>query len=238
MKIISMKDINKKIGGKQILSNANFELNSKEICALIGPNGAGKTTFLKVLLNLINADTGIVEINDSQMTSKNINYLLPKFGVMLKYPESISKLSINNLFKQHEHYMKVRQVDSTENLLKKVKLNVTLDTEVGKLSLGMKQRLLLALAISSDPTVIILDEPFNGLDVDGVDLFKSILKELREKGKSIIITSHSLSDLNGLVDSVIFLNNGTTLPKISMQVIDKKYNGSIKDYYREVHNND
>lgn len=237
MSEICMKNIMKKIKKHNILLNANINVKEGEICALIGPNGVGKTTLLKILLHLIKQDSGSISINNKIVNNKNINTYLKDIGSVLTFPESINDLTIKELFNQHFHYMGVDN-QSIVSILNKVKLNVSLDAKAGQFSLGMKQRLLLGLAISHNPSIIILDEPFNGLDIDGVEIFQNIIKEQKTKGKSIIITSHSMNDLNSLVDSVIALKNGKTFEKKDIRYIKNKYNGKIESYYKKVINNE
>ncbi|WP_105956894.1 ATP-binding cassette domain-containing protein [Apilactobacillus quenuiae] len=234
-----MKNINKTIKNKVALSNANLNINNNEICALIGPNGAGKTTLIKCLTGLSSSDSGIIKFDNESLNNRSINDILSKIGAVLKFPESISKTPIESIFNQEFFYRGIKQHKSVNYYLNKVKLNVSPDTKAGKLSLGMKQRLLIALAISHNPSLLILDEPFNGLDVDGVDLMKNIISDfVKENNNSVLITSHSLNDLNDFVSSVTFMQSGHTLHKETMEDIRENYGGSIKDYYREVHNNE
>lgn len=233
MSAVIMNNISKLINQRIILNNANLKLDKGEICALIGPNGAGKTTLLKCLLGLINKDTGSISVDRIKVQLSSLNQILPKFGVVLKYPESISQLSIKTLFDQHQHYMGIKRNRSIHSLLSEVDLNVSLYQEASELSLGMSQRLLLALAISHNPSILILDEPFNGLDISGVNIFKKIINKFKSQGKSVLLTSHSLENLDGLVDSVIFINHGKTAHKISAKVIQNKY-GNIQNYYKEM----
>ena len=233
MQIISINNLNKSINNQSILKDVNLSVNKGEICALIGPNGAGKTTLIKCLLHLINPDSGTIKIKGQSITAKDWNSVLPKFGVVLKYPERISKLTIDEIFKQHSYYMGFHQTKSINQLLNYVGLFINVKTKIGQLSLGMKQRLLLALAISHNPSVIILDEPFNGLDIDGADQLEKSLKKLRNSGKSILITSHTLERLNNLANSIIFINDGKTKPKKQTKEIKQQY-GNLNNYYRKV----
>lgn len=233
MSEVLINNVSKLINQKLVLNNVNLRLDRGEICALIGPNGAGKTTLLKCFLGLIKKDVGSIKINGVELQLNNLNRILPKFGTVIKYPESISELSIKTLFNQHQHYMGVKRTQSIHSLLSKVNLNVSLDRKAGELSLGMRQRLLLALAISHDPSILILDEPFNGLDVSGVDIFNKIINKFKAQGKSVLLTSHSLENLDDLVDSVMFINHGRTFHKISTRVIQVEY-GNIRNYYKEM----
>lgn len=232
MKRILAENIYKSIKGVEILKAANMELESGEICALIGPNGAGKTTLIKCLLGLMKIDTGKIEINGVLLDEKSRVEILPYVGAVLQYPEYIAKMTIKEFFKEHFFYLSKEPVRPIEEILQEVELNVSLETKIKELSLGMKQRLLLASALSHNPNILVLDEPFNGLDVDGIVTIKTILKRLHLQGTTILIASHSLKELEDVATSTIFIMNGKTESKKYMEDILCKCEGGLQQYYQ------
>lgn len=233
MNQIVMKDIQKSINEIKVLDSVNLSIEQGEICALIGPNGAGKTTLINCLLNLIIQEQGIVKINDKIFTEATRNEILMKIGAVLQYPTSISHLSIKQLFEEHFHYLKLENHKSYEEILNSVELDISINTIIGKLSLGMKQRLLLGVAISHNPSILILDEPFNGLDPDGVFLIKDIMKKIKNNNGIVLISSHSLSELEDFCTSIAFIKNGHIYEKNYIETIMKDFSGGLSEYYKK-----
>lgn len=176
MSYIEITKLSKIINEKEVLNGINLNINSYEVCGLIGPNGAGKTTLINCIIGLVNASEGSIKINNKLLKESTRYELLREVGTVLQYPSSISSLSISQIYNEHIHYMSCENVYSLDNLLTMVGLKIPTNSIIGKLSLGMKQRLLLGLAISHSPKILILDEPFNGLDPDGTALMKNIIE--------------------------------------------------------------
>lgn len=234
MERVCINSISKKIDDFQILKLASISVEKSEICALIGPNGAGKTTLLNCLLGLLSYDGGSIRINDIILDkSHSREKILSQIGSVMQYPDSISGMTIKELFEDHFHYLNMADCNVTK-FLELVKLNVNLDYRIEKLSLGMRQRLLFALSISHGPDILILDEPFNGLDPDGLFLMKSILLEFKSNGGSAIIASHSLKELEDFSDSVVFIKDGVTAQKCIVKEILSKNPGGLQEYYKNV----
>lgn len=229
---IMITNVKKFINDKPILNSANLSISHGEICALVGPNGVGKTTLLKCVLGLISIDSGTIEIDNILLSPSSRPEILKKIGTVFQLPSGVSDMTVSSLIDEHLHYLEVEHSDSYEKILKKLKLEVPLEMKVGQLSLGMKQRLQLALALSHKPSVLILDEPFNGLDIDGISLIKEILRDLSNQGLSIIITSHSLAELEDFTSTIVFILNGNTAQKNSVKDIISEYKGGLKEYYQ------
>lgn len=236
MSIVSINKIRKSVGEKRLLQSASIELESGEICALIGPNGAGKTTLIKSLMGLIAPDYGEVLIFNQTYSISTRNILLKQIGLVLQFPREVLKMSVRDIYREHFLYLGLSSNQSIEEMLQQVKLEVTENEKPESFSLGMKQRLLLGIALSHQPRLIILDEPFNGLDVDGVVLMKKILVEYASKGNTVLITSHSLKELQDIASTVVFMKKGKTQEKVNMKEIDKSYNGELLQFYQESKN--
>ena len=206
-KIIVLKNICKEFDNKKILNNVNITIYDSKITGIIGRNGSGKTVLLKIISGLYFQTNGIITYSDEVDVKK--------FGVLIDNGFLDNETGFNNLKLISRIRNKIKDIDIYE-ILKFVKLNPYDKTKYKNYSMGMKQKLKIAQAIMEDPDVIILDEPFNGLDSESVIYFRSILKEYRKNGKTIIITSHYEDDIKDLCDSVYEMKLG------ELKVYEKK----------------
>lgn len=206
--MIEVKNISKKYkeNSPLVIKNASFSLEKGEIVGLIGRNGAGKSTLLKMISKFLKPDEGEIFINNQEIfqdsnSLKNVGiHLEPVFFPYLTAYENMDHyLKINN----NEEYMY-----QIEEILELVELEKQINEKPSSFSFGMKQRLGLAMAMLGDPELLILDEPFVGLDPNGVQrLIDSLKSRVREKGMSSIISSHQLYELSSITDRVLVLNN-------------------------------
>jgi ABC-2 type transport system ATP-binding protein len=209
----------------------NLTLDATKIYGLVGPNGAGKTTLMKSLCGLLVADSASIFLDDLPLDLSD-RQLLKKIGTNFSDMTSLNDLTLIEIYRDHLFYYDIENAISLERLLDDVKLTVNPDLKFGKMSLGMKQRFLLGLTFLHQPDIVILDEPFNGLDPDGVVLFINIIKSFLED-RIILISSHQLSELESFVDEVIFIDNGKTKNTSSIDTIKSSYQGGLKAYYAE-----
>lgn len=228
---ILIDNLKKVVNEKEVIRHANVNISGGEICAFIGPNGVGKTTLLKCLLGLVSPDQGSIKIDNKVLSESNRSDLLKEIGSVIQLPPSTSDMTVYELFDEHYNYMKIKKPIPYTEMLDLLELDIPLTKKVGQLSLGMKQRLQLAIALSHRPKILILDEPFNGLDFDGINLMKEILSDLKSTGVCVVITSHSLSELENFVTSVIFMLNGKTYKKRTIKDIVKEHPGGLREYY-------
>lgn len=233
MTTVKINKVRKSVGKKQLLASASMELKKGEICALIGPNGAGKTSLLKIIMGLIKPDYGDVSIFNNTYSSHTRKEILKKIGLVLQFPQEILKMSVRDIYQEHFLYLGVFPEITVEEMLHDLGLEVNPDERPINFSLGMRQRLLLGLALSHHPEIIILDEPFNGLDVDGIVLMKKILVDYAAEAHTVLITSHSLKELQDIVHTVIFMKEGKTQEKVDMATIKKNYDGDLLQFYQE-----
>lgn len=205
--VLELKNVSKSFGKRKIIDNLNLEVEEGEIYGFLGPNGSGKTTTIKMILRLINSDSGEIKVNGYD-TKKQFEKAMECIGAIVENPDLYKYMSgIDNL----KLHARIRNIDEKriKEVLKLVELNGREKDKVGKYSLGMKQRLGLALTLLHRPKVLILDEPTNGLDPAGIKKLRDILKEISHKeGVAVFVSSHILSEMQLMCDRVAVLDNG------------------------------
>ncbi|GAA0087182.1 ABC transporter ATP-binding protein [Clostridium sp. CTA-7] len=208
MKVLEVKGLKKKLGKREIIKDISFSVEEGEIFGFLGPNGAGKTTTIRMLVGLINPNEGSISICGHNLKS-DTEKALNQVGAVVENPELYKYLSGRENLMQIARIRNISksQVDDT---IKLVGLENRIDDKVRKYSLGMKQRLGLAASLLSNPKLLILDEPTNGLDPSGILDFREIVKKAaKERGLAVFISSHILSEVQNLCDRVAFINHGT-----------------------------
>lgn len=207
---LELIEIRKSFQGKEVLKDISMYCESGKIYGIIGFNGSGKSVLFKCITGLMRYDSGSVIVNGKP---KKKGELLENAGIIIETPSFLSEKSgFDNL---RLLYM-IKNVPNKEYLmkiLKRVGLEKEAQKKVGKYSLGMKQRLAIAQAIMENQEILILDEPFNSLDYDGVIEMRALLKELKNEGKLIFLSSHNREDVQILCDEVYILNEGKLIKK-------------------------
>lgn len=200
---IEVKEVYKSFGKEQVLTDISFSIPPGTIYGVVGNNGSGKTVLMKCICGFMKCDSGVILVNGRQV-GREVDFP-DRLGVIIETPGFIPNLSgYKNLkilaaLKGRIGKSEIRQT------LKRVGLNPDMKKPVAKYSLGMRQRLGIAQAIMEEPQVLVLDEPFNGLDRHGVVEIRSLLKELKAAGKSILLASHNAQDIEELCDEVLDL---------------------------------
>lgn len=208
MNLLKINEISKTIKKQLLIENLSFELNEGEILGFLGPNGAGKTTTIKMIAGLFRPDKGEITIAGESL-SKNPTHAKSKIGLIIENPTFYEYLSgMENLKQTYRLYGNVNQ-ERLKKIINMVRLENSIHKKVGSYSLGMKQRLGLACALIHDPKVLILDEPTNGLDPDGIRELRELLVYLtREEKKGVLISSHMLAEMQQMCDRFIVIKNG------------------------------
>jgi len=217
MKVLEVNDISKKLGKKQVLKDVSFFLCANEIVGLVGCNGVGKTTLLKLILGLQKSDFGIVRINGYNIKT-SCNKALERVGAIIENPDMYSYLTGRENMELVRKYYKNIDKDRINELVNLVGLEDSIDMKVNKYSLGMKQRLGIAVSLINNPNLLILDEPTNGLDPEGIISLRKILLKL--KNITILISSHNLNEINNLCDRVLFMKDGSIVKDINCEDIN------------------
>ena len=201
----------------------NFSLQSGKILGLVGPNGAGKTTLLRILAGIIPVDEGTIKLNGVNLSASGESVdgqLRLNVGHM---PEQVRWSGNNSVLETLNQFAEMRQDSVYSNkLLSLVGLGGKSDASLDELSQGMRQRLSLAVALMGSPKVLLLDEPFNGLDPVAAKSVEKMIQELSSKGVSIIISSHQVSGLVGFIDQLLLIHRGQIVADGSIGDIESK----------------
>jgi len=220
MNILKVSNLNKKFGKKEILKGVNFEINEGDILAFIGPNGAGKTTTIKCILGLQRLTKGSITINGYDI-KKDFVKAIDKVGCIVESPDVYMYLSgYENLKLQASLYSEVRE-ESLVKIIRLVGLENRIHDKVSKYSLGMRQRLGIAISLVNNPNLLILDEPTNGLDPEGIKELRELLLKLAKSGMGILISSHNLSELESFCNKVCIISQGQIIEENSIEEIKK-----------------
>lgn len=230
-KILECQNLCKSFGKKQILKDVSFEIDEKDILAFIGPNGSGKTTTIKLILGLQNIDSGSVKINGYDV-KKDFVKSIEKVGAIVENPDTYMYLSGWQNLKLVANLYKGVTDDDLKTIVKTVGLENRIHDKVSKYSLGMRQRLGIARALVNKPNLLVLDEPTNGLDPEGIKDLRILLKRLAKEGMGILISSHNLAELESFCNKVLIIDNGVILETSEV----KKFKDNDNKYLFKVDN--
>ncbi len=206
MSIISVDKLVKRFGKNTVLNGVSVEFESHMIHGLIGRNGSGKTVLMKCICGLTPITGGTVTVSGKKIGTDC--EIIPSAGVIIETPGFLPNLSGYANLKNLASLTGKIGKEEIRGAISRVGLNPDDKKHVGKYSLGMRQRLGLAQAIMEDPDILILDEPMNGLDKDGVKDMRQYLLDLKNQGKTILIASHSAEDIDVLCDTVCEMDRG------------------------------
>ncbi len=226
MELLECKHLCKKFDDKQILNDINITIPRGKIIGLLGKNGTGKTTLIKLINDLLTPTSGEVLINGEKpgIASKKIISYLPERTYLDK------EMTITEVFKYFEEFYDNFDIQRAEKLLKDLNLNI--DTHISKMSKGMQEKLQLILVMSRDAELYILDEPLGGVDPATRDyILDTILSNFNE-GASVLISTHLISDIERILDEVIFINEGKIVINSSADELRNKENASIDEIFR------
>jgi len=236
-----LKNVSKSFVGKQAVDNVSFSLEKPGVYGLLGTNGAGKTTTIRMLLGIIKKDSGEITWKGKPVDRKNVNfgYLPEERGV---YPKT-------KIFDQLMYFAELKgmkKADATEAInkwAKELKVEEYLQMPAEKLSKGNQQKIQFMTAIIHNPELVVLDEPFSGLDPVNTELLRSVIIELVEKGKYIIMSAHQMSVVEEFCTDILILNKGKTVLQGNLAEIKNSYKANklhiiakenIENYIKEL----
>lgn len=204
--IIKIENLTKRFGNVTVLNNVNVNFEKEKIHGIVGRNGSGKTMLMKCICGFLKPTEGTITVSE-KVVGKDVE-IPPDIGVIIETPGFVTNYSG---YKNLKLLASVRGKITNDEIVKAMNI-VGLDAKnrkhVGKYSLGMRQRLGIAQAIMEKPKILILDEPMNGLDNDGVQHIRNVLLELKEQGTTIILASHNKEDIDVLCDRVCYMDKG------------------------------
>lgn len=215
--ILQVDGLNKYFGRKHVLKDVSFTVKPGRIVGLVGPNGAGKSTIMKAILGLFNYNSGKISIDGSPV-SPTSHKVLKKVGALIEYPgiyPFLTGVQHLRLFSSDE--ITTKQINE---LVAKLKMDKYIDRKAKSYSLGMKQKLGIALALVNHPEFVILDEPMNGLDPQANMDLRNIISDLAAQGTTFLISSHILSELEKLIDDLVVIDQGEIVYTESMAALE------------------
>jgi ABC-2 type transport system ATP-binding protein len=220
-------NLSKRYGSFTALSNLNLKLEGAKCVGFLGPNGAGKTTTLKLLTDLIRPSSGEALINGVNVHTQK-KKALESVGALIETPEIYPALTPReglSMIAEIRGVPKAERNGRIEGSLQEVHMEEWIDKRMGKFSKGMKQRVCVASALLSDPTVVLLDEPTNGLDPRGMNEVRGIIKSLKDKSRLIFMSSHILSEVSEVCDEVAMIDHGKLVVYDTIASVTARFSG-------------
>lgn len=216
-----VKNVDKSFGTKKVVDNINFEIQKPGVYGLLGTNGAGKTTTLRMILGILKKDSGEISWNDKEVQRKHVNfgYLPEERGV---YPKT--KIHDQLMYFAKLKGMKKELTEERMNYwAKRLEVEQYLQMTPEKLSKGNQQKIQFITAILHDPELLVLDEPFSGLDPVNTELLKNVILDLIKKGTYIIMSSHQMYSIEEFASDILILDKGKTVLQGNLKEIKEKY---------------
>ena len=218
---LKLKNVSKTFGSKKAVDNISFELNEPGVYGLLGTNGAGKTTTIRMLLGIIKKDSGEITWNGKPVDRKNVNfgYLPEERGVYQK------TIIMDQLlyFAELKGLEKKTATESIKKWAKVLKVEEYLNITAEKLSKGNQQKIQLMTALIHDPELVVLDEPFSGLDPVNTEIIKDIIIDLVKNGKYVIMSAHQMATIEEFCSDILILNKGETVLQGNLKKIKDSY---------------
>lgn len=205
--ILTIQNLHKRYGGIQALKNVSFEIKKGHVYGILGPNGSGKSTTLGIVLSVVNKTSGEYSWFDGKIQTHEA---LKKVGAIIERPNFYPYMTAQENLKL---VCKIKDIKYTkiQEKLELVGLNDRKDSKFSTFSLGMKQRLAIASALLNDPEILILDEPTNGLDPQGIHQIRDIIRKVAAQGTTILLASHLLDEVEKVCSHVVVLRKGAIL---------------------------
>lgn len=218
---LELKDVCKNFGTKQAVKHLNLIINKPGVYGLLGTNGAGKTTTIRMILGIIKKTAGTITWNGKEVTRENV-----KFGYM---PEERGVYPKTKIYDQLMYFAKLKGITSAEAnkaidyWLKRLDMEEYRNMLAEKLSKGNQQKIQFIIAVMNDPELIVLDEPFSGLDPVNTEMLSKVVEELVSKNKYIIMSSHQMSSIEEFCSNLTILNRGNTVLQGNLEEIKESY---------------
>lgn len=235
--IITIKNLYKSYGSKDVLKDINLDINRGEIIGYIGPNGAGKSTTVKIMLGLVGDYQGEIKIFGKDIKDDPVGYK-KKIGYVPETADIYDNLTAREYltFIGELYGMDYEEVDKkAEKLMELFGIREVYDGRINSFSKGMKQKVLIISSLLNDPDILFLDEPLSGIDANSVMVFKEVLAELVRDGKTIFYSSHIMEVVEKLSDRIILINNGKIVADGSMEDLNSELTeGSLEHIFNQL----
>ena len=231
--ILQVSNINKSSGRVRALRDVWFSVARGAIIGLVGPNGAGKSTTMKVITGVTALDVGEVKVAGETVTMQH-RHVLAKVGALIENPGLYAYMTGWDNLKLYATVAGTSD-DKISEIVTQLGLVEFINKKVKTYSWGMKQRVGVALAMVNDPDLLLLDEPLNGMDPVSAEAVKAVLRDWRDAGKTILISSHTVRDLEGLVDDYIFIDRGEIISRDEiLTAADGKVDPDLEEMFADV----
>jgi ABC-2 type transport system ATP-binding protein len=222
---IETRGLTRRFGSRLVVDSLNLSVPAGCICGFLGPNGAGKTTTIRLLLGLLRPTAGTILLH-GEVLSNSRPHVRRRIGALIETPSLYPHLSGRENLEVFRRLLDV-PAGRIEEVLRLVQLTADADRLVRVYSLGMRQRLALALALVGDPTLLVLDEPANGLDPAGVRDLRDFLRRLVQRGVTVFLSSHLLSEVEQIADCLAILNQGRLLFQGTLAAFEAERGSSL-----------
>lgn len=238
MELLKIEQVSKKIKKRMIIDNISMHVNSGEIVGFLGPNGAGKTTTIKMIMGLFSITQGKITICGHDVITE-FEEAMQNVGAIVENPDLYKRMTgRQNL----EYFCSMYEIDAEKSIdfvVNLVKMSERINDKVKTYSLGMRQRVGLAQSLLHMPSLLVLDEPTNGVDPIGIKELRDLLKRLaKESGVGVLISSHLLSEMELMCDRIYILDNGVIIGEKSIDQVNGDSNDEIYQYTFATDNNE
>ncbi len=227
MSYIQVKEISKSYSDIQALKGLSMEIPAGTLFGILGPNGAGKSTLIKILATLIEPDSGEISINNINLikNSRQIRELIGYVAQDVALDKILTGRELLDFQSDLYHINKNKKIERIETLINQLEMNDWIDRKCGTYSGGMKRRIDLAAGLLHLPKVLILDEPTVGLDIESRNIIWQLLKDLRNDGMTVLLSSHYLDEIDKLADRLIIIDHGRVIAKGTPAQLKNKLGG-------------
>ena len=218
MNAIEIRNLTKNFGEKQALQGLNMTVPQGSIYGFIGENGSGKSTTEKIICGLIHPSGGSIKLYGKDYTDQNVR---AKVGVLIETPGCFPNMTVwNNLMLQAENLSLENPEDEIRKMLKLVRMEGAAGNKYKNCSLGMKQRIGIAMALLGNPALLVLDEPINGLDADGMRIMREVLVDIAQSGATIVVSSHILGELEKIATHYGIIRGGKMIAEMTAEELE------------------
>ncbi|NGZ77608.1 ABC transporter ATP-binding protein [Saccharibacillus alkalitolerans] len=236
MTVVRIENLTKKYANRRGVDRLSFEVEAGQVLGLLGPNGSGKTTAMKAMTGLLKADSGSIELLGMD-PAEELPAILERTGCMIETPGLYPYLTAEQNLALTGRFYRGFDAKTVGPLLERVGLLPYRNEKVRRFSVGMKQRLALAAALLPEPELLVLDEPTNGMDIEGTAMFRELLLAERERGCAAVLSSHLAHEMEQLCTHVAVLKEGVMVDSAPVAQVLERW-GSIERYYLDVTHSD